>query len=62
MLAAWYDLSHMKVGAEPLEFVSPFDDTMDVWSDSDFRLVENFVSGCAVVGSGRFERVLEAAA
>ena len=28
------------VGPEALTFVSLFDDTADVWSDEDFRLVE----------------------
>lgn len=39
-LAQWYDLSHLRVGPEPLRFVSLFDDTSDVWSPEDFRLVE----------------------
>lgn len=38
---AWYDLSHYKIGPEPLGFVSLFDDTMDVWADEDFRLLED---------------------
>ncbi|MEX0761534.1 MAG: DUF1828 domain-containing protein [Dehalococcoidia bacterium] len=40
-LAAWYDLSHMKVGPEPVTLISLFDDTVDVWSESDFKLVED---------------------
>ena len=39
-LAAWHDLSHLKVGKESLAFVSLFDDTTDVWSSEDFALVE----------------------
>lgn len=39
VLATWYDLSHLKVGPEALRFVSLFDDTLDVWSEQDFRLV-----------------------
>jgi hypothetical protein len=41
VLTAWYDLSHLRVGPEALRFVSLFDDTMDVWSQEDFRLVED---------------------
>ena len=35
----WHDLSHLKLGPEALAFVSLFDDTLDVWSPVDFRLV-----------------------
>ncbi len=41
VLAVWYDLSHLKVGPEALQFVSLFDDTVDVWSREDFKLVED---------------------
>ena len=37
---AWYDLNHLAAGPEALQFVSLFDDTVDVWSDEDFRLTE----------------------
>ncbi len=40
VLAAWYDLSHLQVGAEALHFVSLFDDTLDIWSPEDLRLVD----------------------
>ncbi len=39
-VAAWYDLNHLAAGPEGLSFISLFDDTSDVWSDEDFRLVE----------------------
>lgn len=38
-LAAWYDLSHLKVTAEGLRFVSLIDDTLDVWHPEDIKLV-----------------------
>jgi hypothetical protein len=41
VLAAWYDLSNLRIGPEGLQFVSLFDDTMDVWSAEDFRLLED---------------------
>jgi len=41
VLAAWYDLNHLAAGPEALRFVSLFDDTADVWSTEDFRLVES---------------------
>jgi hypothetical protein len=37
----WYDLNHLAAGPEALQFVSLFDDTMDVWSPEDFRLLED---------------------
>ncbi len=36
----WHDLSHLKVGPEALKFVSIFDDTMNVWSDYDLKLLD----------------------
>lgn len=41
VLAAWYDLSHLRVRSDPIRFVSLFDDTLDVWAPEDFRLVED---------------------
>lgn len=41
VLAAWYDLSNLAAGPEALRFVSLFDDTADVWTAEDFRLVES---------------------
>lgn len=40
VVASWYDLSHITVGPEGLRFLSLFDDTLDVWSPGDFKLVE----------------------
>jgi hypothetical protein len=40
-VAAWVDLSHLRVGPEGLHFVSLFDDTIDVWSQEDIALVGN---------------------
>lgn len=37
---AWYDLNHLAAGPEALQFISLFDDNLDVWSDEDFRLAE----------------------
>ena len=37
--AEWQDLSHFKVGPEALAFVSLIDDSADVWSPEDLRLV-----------------------
>jgi hypothetical protein len=41
VVAAWHDMSSLKLGPEALHFVSLFDDTMDVWSTEDFRLLDN---------------------
>jgi len=37
---ACYDLSNLHVGPESLHFVSLFDDTLDVWANEDFQLLE----------------------
>jgi len=41
VVAGWYDLSHLRVGGPKLSFVSLFDDTSDVWTAEDFKLVED---------------------
>ena len=41
VVAAWHDLSQFRVGPQAARFVSLFDDTSDVWSEDDFRLVES---------------------
>ena len=41
VVAAWHDLHHYAAGPERLQFVSLFDDTVDVWQDEDFRRLEN---------------------
>jgi Domain of unknown function DUF1828 len=40
-IAGWHDLSQFRVGPQGTRFVSLFDDTSDVWSEDDFRLVES---------------------
>lgn len=41
VVTAWHDMNSLKVGPEALRFVSLFDDTMDVWSSEEFRLLED---------------------
>ena len=41
VLAAWYDLNNLRVGPEGLQFISLFDDTMDVWSTEEFNLLKD---------------------
>jgi hypothetical protein len=41
VVAGWHDLSQFRVGPQATRFVSLFDDTSDVWSEDDFRLVES---------------------
>jgi hypothetical protein len=38
--ATWYDLRNLRLAAEPPAFISLFDDTSDVWTPEDFKLVE----------------------
>lgn len=40
VLAAQCDLNHFVAGSEALTFVSLFDDTADVWTEEDYRLIE----------------------
>lgn len=39
VVATWFDLNHLKLGPEGQQFVSLFDDTLDVWNQEDFQLV-----------------------
>ncbi len=61
VLAAWYDLNHLAVGPEALRFVSLFDDTVDVWADEDFRLVEGLSTVAHWSRPDEFAEVLQAA-
>lgn len=38
----WHDLSNLKIGPEALTFVSLIDDTINVWSDQDLKLLDEF--------------------
>ena len=62
VLAAWHDLNHLVAGPEALTFVSLFDDTADVWSDEDFRLVECLSTVSRWSRPDEFEAVLSQAA
>lgn len=61
VVASWYDLSHMKVGPQPLAFVSLFDDTLDVWSDEDLRLAGELSQTAMWSRPDEFETMLRAA-
>lgn len=62
VLAAWYDLNHLAAGPEALRFVSLFDDTADVWTQEDFRLVEPLSTIARWSEPDRFVEVLAEAA
>lgn len=61
VVAAWYDLSHLAAGPEALQFVSLFDDTVDVWAPEDFRLVEGLSTVAWWSAPERFLEILTAA-
>ncbi|GIW90475.1 MAG: hypothetical protein KatS3mg109_0907 [Pirellulaceae bacterium] len=61
VLAAWYDLNHLAAGPEALRFVSLFDDTINVWSPEDFRLVEDLSTIARWSQPDRFAEALMAA-
>ena len=60
-VATWYDLNQLTVGPEALHFVSLFDDTSDVWSAEDFRLVEGLSEIATWSKPEGFTYVLQAA-
>lgn len=37
IVSTWHDLSHMRVGQRSIEFISLFDDTLDIWSSSNIQ-------------------------
>ncbi len=39
--AMWHDLSYLNVGKEAIQFISLFDDTVDVWNQEDIELVDS---------------------
>lgn len=41
VVATWHDLSHLTIGREPLKPITLVDDTVDVWSDEDLRLMDS---------------------
>ncbi len=62
VVAAWHDLNPIKTGAQPMRFVSLFDDTSDVWGEEDFRLVESVSEVCRWSRPDEFEATLRTAA
>ena len=41
VVAGWHDLSPTRIGHQAPRFIWLFDDTADVWSEEDFKLVES---------------------
>jgi hypothetical protein len=37
IVSTWHDLSHIRVGPQSIEFISLFDDTLDIWSPSNIQ-------------------------
>jgi len=61
VVATWYDLSHLKIASELFQFLSLFDDTLDVWSPEDFKLVEDLSIVSRWSNPDEFYDVLKAA-
>lgn len=61
VFTTWSDLTHLLVGPEALTFVSLFDDTVDVWTEEDIRLVEQLSTVARWTAPDGFERLLTAA-
>lgn len=47
-VAAWVDLNQLQLHTEPLRFISLFDDSSDVWSDSHISQLAEFSEVCYV--------------
>ena len=60
-LAGWYDLNHLAAGPEALQFVSLFDDTIDVWTQADFRMLGELSTVCRWARPEEFIAVLSGA-
>ncbi|MBZ0273718.1 DUF1828 domain-containing protein [bacterium] len=58
---AFFDLNHLAAGPEALQFVSLFDDSLDIWSDEDFRLAEQLSTVAHWSQPDVFAKVLNAA-
>ena len=54
------DLSHLKVEQPNLAFVSLFNDTVDVWREEDFRLIEGVSEIARWSHPDQFEQILKA--
>lgn len=58
VVAGCVDLSHLKSNQPSLAFVSLFDDTLDVWREEDFRLVEAQSKVALWTQPDQFEEIL----
>lgn len=58
VVAAWVDLSQLKVGTQPLRFISLFDDTLDVWNVETIRQLEELSDVAYWSESDRFVEML----
>lgn len=61
VVAALYDLNHVTYG-EPVEFISLFDDTINVWGTEDFDLVSSLSRVAMWSEPNKFEAMLHKAA
>lgn len=62
VVAAWHDLQPLRLGVTQLSFVSLIDDSSDVWSEEDFKLVESVSEVCRWSQPDELERYLVEAA
>lgn len=58
VVAGWVDLSHLKVGGEPLRFISLFDDLLDVWTVETIRQLGELSEVAYWSESDRFVQML----
>lgn len=58
VVAAWLDLTQLKVGTQPMRFISLFDDTVDVWKMETIRQLEELSDIAYWSDSGQFIEML----
>ncbi len=58
---AFYDLNQFAAGPEAMKFISLYDDTMDIWSEEDFKLTEQLSTVARWSQPEEFVNILQAA-
>jgi hypothetical protein len=61
VVTVWHDLRDLVAGVEPVRAISLFDDTLDVWNEEDFKLVEGLSDVARWSRPDEFESALRSA-
>ena len=60
-LSGWFDLNHLKEQQSNCVFISLFDDTLDIWREEDFKILNDLSQIALWSRPDQFERMLKAA-